>query len=271
MQQKQPILELLKSQQDKVDYRRFPDFFVLGPQCTGTNWMYKNLSEHPDIFMTTPKELFFFTVTRLEKFVGREQDFDLNDYMAYFNQPWWRRAPLSKQMVMGEATASYAWQPLVVIRGIVCLNPRLKGIILVRDPVEKVWSNLRRKMVSERGFDDPRDVPDGQIEQFIHDPHQISCAMFSKMIENWSQNLVNGNLFVGGFTDLVERPAELLLDLFRFLGVRPERKYIPRNLSQKIRVAKELPMSDRWRMELEQIFQEERKRLRDLYGYDFTK
>lgn len=271
MQQRQPIFELLRSQQSKVDPCRFPDFFVLGPQCTGTTWMHMNLCEHPDIFIPARKELYFFTIRKLARFVDREHEFDLNDYMVHFEQKSSRYEQMSMHRVMGDATASYAWQPLEVIRGVVCLNPRLKGIILVRDPVEKVWSNLRRKMVSERGFTDPRDVPDDEIEKFIHDPHQIRSAMFSMMIENWSQNLKNGNLFVGAFTDLAERPAELLVDLFRFLGVRPERKYINKKAYQKVRVSKKYPLPDRWRTQLKDIFRNEHQWLRDRYGYDFTK
>lgn len=268
--QEQKIFELLQSRKSQVDPNLFPDFLVLGPQCTGTTWLSKNLRKHPNIFMTTPKELFFFTEQNLCKFLRQEHEFDLADYMSYFK---WSRLPFLKQkpLIKGEATASYAWQPLGVIQGIVSLNPNLKGIIMVRDPVDKVWSNLRRKMVGERGYADPKDVPDSEIDRFIHDPHQIGSAKFSTMIENWSQNLGEGNLFVGAFTDIAERPTELLVDLFNFLGVDADKDYVSKRAFKRIRVGKKRPLPERWQSQLEDIFQEERQRLRDDYGYDFTK
>jgi hypothetical protein len=40
-----------------------PNFIVIGAQKSGTTWLYRNLRQHPDIFMPPEqhKELFFFS------------------------------------------------------------------------------------------------------------------------------------------------------------------------------------------------------------------
>ena len=43
-----------------VRLERFPDFFIVGPQRTGTTWLHAHLRFHPQIFLAEPKELFFF-------------------------------------------------------------------------------------------------------------------------------------------------------------------------------------------------------------------
>ena len=39
---------------------RLPDFIIIGAAKAGTTSLYKVLSQHPDIFMSTPKEPEFF-------------------------------------------------------------------------------------------------------------------------------------------------------------------------------------------------------------------
>ena len=74
--------------------------------------------------------------------------------------------------------------------------------------------------------------------------------------------------YVGLFKDITIRPRELLLELFDFLGVERNPKYITKHAFRKIRVAKNRPLPDRWRRKLESTFKEERERLRDKYGLE---
>jgi hypothetical protein len=43
------------------DLSRFPDFLIIGPQRTGTTWLHAHLRFHPQIFLSEPKELYFFS------------------------------------------------------------------------------------------------------------------------------------------------------------------------------------------------------------------
>ena len=44
-----------------ADLSCFPSFLIVGPQRTGTTWLYHNLKCHPQIFLLRDKETFYFT------------------------------------------------------------------------------------------------------------------------------------------------------------------------------------------------------------------
>lgn len=43
-----------------TDNQRFPDFIGIGAQKAGTTWLYKNLKQHPNIWLPEIKELHYF-------------------------------------------------------------------------------------------------------------------------------------------------------------------------------------------------------------------
>jgi len=51
---------LLFHKKQEVISGNFPDFLIVGPQRTGTTWLTENLRLHPEIFLSFPKELYFF-------------------------------------------------------------------------------------------------------------------------------------------------------------------------------------------------------------------
>jgi len=53
-------LKYVKVSKKNISLKNFPDFFVLGPPRTGTTWLYENLKQHPEIYMSAPKEVFYF-------------------------------------------------------------------------------------------------------------------------------------------------------------------------------------------------------------------
>ena len=74
---------------------RLPDFLVVGAQRAGTTWLYKNLRDHPGVFMPAQKELEFFSHDPNYK-LGIEH------YAEFF-------APAPGTSVVGEASPSYLW------------------------------------------------------------------------------------------------------------------------------------------------------------------
>jgi len=39
---------------------RLPTFLIIGCQKAGTSWLHKAIAQHPEIVVSTPKELHFF-------------------------------------------------------------------------------------------------------------------------------------------------------------------------------------------------------------------
>ena len=118
-----------------------PNFLVIGAAKAGTTALYEYLRQHPQIYMSPHKEPRFFAIadepldfqgpgdlTRF-KFVR-----DLKSYQALFKG-------VSGEIAIGEASPWYLYVPKAVKR-IQHHIPDAKLIVILRDPVERAYSNF---------------------------------------------------------------------------------------------------------------------------------
>jgi len=105
------------------------NFIGIGVQKAGTSWLAKCLNEHPDIYIHPEKEAHFFNKGK----------FYLNNYHyeSSFNH--------DNQKIIGEITPSYISNPKVA-KKIFQYNPKVKMIIILRDPTERCISQYKMEM-----------------------------------------------------------------------------------------------------------------------------
>jgi hypothetical protein len=115
--------------------RVLPDFVIVGAQKAGTTSLYAYLTAQPDVLPAAAKEVHFFDTCDWERGAGA--------YRAYFPMrarmrlhAWLRRRP----SLTGEASPYYLYHPLAAER-LAATVPRVKVIILLRDPVERALSH----------------------------------------------------------------------------------------------------------------------------------
>ena len=77
---------------------RLPDFFIIGSAKSGTTTLYRYLCRHPNIFMSTPKEMSFFSK-------DKEYERGVEWYASLF-------ADASENQLCGEASTTYTRWPL---------------------------------------------------------------------------------------------------------------------------------------------------------------
>jgi len=249
-----------------VDLARFPDFLIVGPQRTGTTWLHAHLRFHPQVFLSEPKEIFFFSRLKMPSHPGF-QSAELVWYLNFFRDPPWRWAAktalslwryreLYRPIVRGEATASYAALERDVIAEIAALNPDVKVVMMIRDPVERAWSHAKKDLVrkTKRRVED---VPAAEFESFFRDDYQRRCAHMVQNYDNWAEQLKPGNLFLGRFTDVEERPEELLLEVMRFLGVRAEHRYVSGEVREQVNPTAASRIPDAYRRLLEDLLKDD--------------
>lgn len=268
-------LRFVRVSEANISLGRFPDFLIVGPQRTGTTWLHAQLRFHPQIFLSEPKELFFFSSLETPD-SRRFQSDELSWYLQFFRDPAWRALAktaiclwkygrLYRPIVRGEATASYAVLGRDVIQDIVALNPRIKVILTVRDPVERAWSHAKKDLIRNRGRD-PGSVSDEEFRAFFDEPHQRRCARYVECCDNWGAYLRPGHLFVGFFDDIARRPEEFLLDVMSFLGVASERRYISRDARQSVNRTETSAVPPHHRKYLEELLRDDVDRLRARFG-----
>jgi hypothetical protein len=131
--------------------KRQPDFLIVGAQKAGTSSLESFLSQHPRIACANKKEVGFFS---------RDRIYDRG--AAWYARQFPRRRGPGVQLF--EATPEYLYYPFVAER-IARFNPRMKVIILLRNPVERAFSawNMFRQMHSSPV------VRDGTIKEYLED------------------------------------------------------------------------------------------------------
>jgi hypothetical protein len=260
------MLRYVKLPAGEVDMSHFPDFLIAGPQRTGTTWLHRNLEQHPQIFMTEPKELYYFNLLKYPSH-PRFCSTDLEWYLRFFRDT--PREYMRKQLralvtyrrpyaprVRGEGTASYAAMEPELIRELTLLNPRIKVILMVRNPVERAWSHAKKDLLKDTGrkLDE---VAAGEFESFFRDDYQVTCADYDAMIANWSSALQPGALFIGMFEEVAEHPDALLRRVCEFLAVRPDLGYERGLAHRQIAETAAIEVPPRYREMLTELFRRE--------------
>jgi hypothetical protein len=225
--------------------RHFPDFLIIGPQRTGTTWLFYNLRGHPEIFLPGEKELYYFSTLNMP--LHRHFRFEfLEDYLrAMADRPkiklkktydcLRRSGRLYRPIVRGEATASYATLSNDVIREIALLNPEVKAILMVRDPSERAWSHARKDLrLNGRML---RDIDLNALSRSQFKDKQRGLALYRTLVSNWREHLRPGHLFVGAFASIASEPERLLSAIHDFLGVASGSRYFGRHLHERINAA----------------------------------
>lgn len=105
-------------------------FLVAGVQKGGTTALFDYLQEQPGLGMAPQKEVHFFD--------DEARDWARPDYAHYHAQ----FPPAAPAVLRGEATPIYVYWPDSLER-IRAYNPRMRLILLFRDPVARAWSHWR--------------------------------------------------------------------------------------------------------------------------------
>ncbi len=105
-----------------------PNFFIIGAPKCGTTALATYLKEHPQIFFSDPKEPHYFN----DDFANRHTT-SLKTYLNYFNHA------LDSHLAIGEGSVLYLGSSTAV-SNILTFQPKAKFIVMLRNPVEMVYS-----------------------------------------------------------------------------------------------------------------------------------
>ena len=270
-------LKFVRSAQD-VDLSTFPDFLIIGPQRTGTTWLHENLIRHPQVFMPQQKELYYFNNLRSSACHPDslpKVEADLSWYLSHFeptdeflikrNQEcqasWQEDYDLT---VRGEATATYAValaRDPELLRDLVTLNPNIKVMTMVRNPIDRAWSHAKKDLVKQTGRK-PEEVTDQEWIDFVTNHYQVACGHYQAHARVWRSALKDGNYFAGKFDDILSAPEELLQSAFRFLGIRADTKYISQKAGKRVNPTGRADIPAAVQSVLDELYSEEIARLR---------
>ena len=177
-----------------------PDFLCMGFRKAGTTWLFENLHHHPDIYLPPYKNVRYFS-----------DDFHtpLRGYAEHFSTAQGR--------VSGDFSNSYAFVSEAKIRFIRAVMPQVKLIVLLRDPVEREWSEFLHRLTMANK--DISSLSDDEVRQSLATAPLASAGGYTPLIDGWLNVFPEEQLFVGFYEQMDTQPRKLLSDLFEFLGV----------------------------------------------------
>ena len=213
---------------------------MIGPQRTGTTWLSRYLVQHPEIFIPAEKELYYFNYlkeakgklfhsTKLLWYLNKFQP-NMVDFLRLnaMNMKMMGRLPqesldwrqYKNPRIFGEATASYAAMEEPLIKDVLTLNPEIKIIMLVRDPIDRAWSHAKKDLLKATGRK-LKDVSFAEFSAFYQRDYQKRCGQYSTMIKLWGQHVDKSRFLIQKFSDVKERPVQLFDHVCQFLEIKP--------------------------------------------------
>ena len=199
-----PIRRFYESGRISSQSLRLPDFLGIGAPKSGTTWLHHNLAAHPDLYLPEGKELHYFSDHQFRGLLW---------YARQFEDAGRRKC--------GEITPGYAVLPQRDIERIARLIPRVKLLLLVRDPVDRAWSHAVMKLSRETGRS-LESITDDEFEAHFSGEHSTERGDYLRMIDSWTSVFSEDQIWIGSFDVLRDRPTDLLCDVFEFLGVSPD-------------------------------------------------
>ena len=263
---------------------RYPDFLCIGAQKAGTTWLHKNLLSHPAVWMPPLKEIHYFDSVHSDrndefnptprrpdavlKGVRRtlESDSDANRKIEtiyllaligirQLDDEWYGRIFQSarQDQLCGEITPAYALLPHSGIEHIVRLNPAIKIIFVLRDPIGRAWSELR--MMQKRAGKEL-----SSLDHIIARPAFLAHCNYTSTIKRFLKHVDRGHFHLLFFDEISETPDITLERVCDFLGVGYERenfrhpeRVVHRGMDQQIDSSTYLLLRERLKPVYEQL------------------
>lgn len=230
-----------------------PRFLGIGAQKAATTWLEHCLRKHPAIWLPPRKELHYFDV-RENGWWGARRVFgprsalrrlrrelaprlradvryldikglrwDLRYFFGRRTDAWYLSLfPRESGSVSGEITPAYSTLDETGVAHVHRLLPDVKLIFLMRDPIDRSWSQMRMDLAGKG-----RRIEELSLEDLVAIARGDSIALrsdYGRTLRNWGRHFPAHRFFVRFLEDVRDRPELLLEELFDFLGVA---RYLP--------------------------------------------
>lgn len=214
-----------------------PSFFIVGAPKCGTTALCKYLNQHPDVVISTPKELNYFDTD----FKTKASAHSLPEYLEKFSQ-----AP---GKICGEGSTSYLYSKAAA-QNIYQFNPDAKIIIMLRDPItvmQSFHSQLLFNGSSEtvEAFEEaialePQRKQGQQIPERCEVPEMLlyrEVVSFADQVKRYLDIFGAQQVKIILFKDFKQQTPAVYRDVLEFIGADPtfETSFIKINSNKKAR------------------------------------
>ena len=237
-----------------------PDFIGIGAMRSGTSWLAAHLERHPDIWMKG-KELHFFNrkVDRRRPWLLSAETAARLDYGSRFA---WGKA---RGKVAGEITPAYAILPPDRIRLVRSWAPEARLLYIMREPVERAWSQARRDFPRWWGKSVIH-ADEGELRAYFEESEVRRRGEYASCLTSWLQAYPRERVWIGFLDDVRRDPVAVLRDVFGFLGVDAAIHLYEGDVSAPVHAAESVPMPEAIRAYLQATFATQADELEAIVG-----
>ncbi|MCK9372280.1 MAG: sulfotransferase [Sulfuricurvum sp.] len=196
-----------------------PNFIIVGAPKAGTTSLYYYLSEHPQVFMSDPKEVNFFSREEIERQGLYYDSFrvkSIEEYEKLFET-------VSTEKAIGEGSVSYLFYPETAEK-IKEMLPDVKIIILLRDPIERGFSHYlmdyRLGLVS-LPFEAIVNKSENHKNMDLYYQQYIELGLYYEQVKRYLDLFGEGQVKIYLQEELRKNSDAVIKDLYDFLEIDP--------------------------------------------------
>ncbi len=191
-----------------------PNFLFIGPDKTGSSWMYEMLRQHPNCYVPLCKDIYFF---------DRHYERGLEWYCALFHDA------NASHTAIGELSHNYLFSPAAALR-IRNYLPDAKLIVCLRHPVERIFSHYLYMIRSGR--------TQNSFEHALgHYPELLNNSLYYRHLQEYFRRFKRAQIKILFFQDLKTNSRLFAKQLFEFINL----PFIPDLPYEKVVLATSLP------------------------------
>lgn len=183
-----------------------PTFIGLGSQRCGSTWVDSILRLHPQVFMSSPKELKYFSQHAITK--------DLDWYRHKFSCP-------PGYLARGEITPMYVRLPEAGVKFVRSVVPSVKIFLTMRNPAVRAWSQLQYELGHLAGRD-VEELSRSAIFSHLLRRRSIVYGDYANIFKRWASVFGEERLLFGTYEELCQDPRGYLRQIFCHIGVDTE-------------------------------------------------
>lgn len=196
-----------------------PNFLIFGVQKAGTTSIYKYLKEHPQVFMSPLKETDFFgrpsalSGQRMEAVSttkgGRKKIETIEDYRALFEGA-------SQEIAIGEASPNYLFLHDHAVPAIQKHVPDAKLIAILRNPVDRAYSDYLMHVREAIGEPRPLAV---QVEKSPESSYTLLKGRYYEGVKHFLDAFGREQVKIFLYDELRQDTPALMREVYDFIGV----------------------------------------------------
>jgi len=151
-----------------------PNFLCIGSERCASTWLYYVLEKHPEIKVSRPKELKFFS----KNFISQS----FQDYFSHFDP----EEGEDIKPLRGEMSVQYARLSIRRVKTIKKLLPDLKIIFLIRNPIDRTWSAACSEFGHIRGRK-LQNIADLEYMVYSLRPRSLQYSNYYRTLKIWKK------------------------------------------------------------------------------------